>query len=238
MRLMRAVPIQHSAPHSNELSRVRPQVPAACAPDEARIGRSSVPCQSCAVGRQIAIGQKRDQASREQRARTLLQAYAESSMTRAFLRCLPGAPTLCTVLCHRSTDGSHAMTPDNAARSRLSARQETVLWLAIAGILTAAIGFSWNPTPLAQALAAIFIACALVHAAVAYGARRALVLFVACNAIAFAMENLGNRHGLSIRRLSFRSRCGLAACRSHSDHRRTAMVRSGLFFVGGRVGSA
>lgn len=89
------------------------------------------------------------------------------------------------------------MTPDNAARSRLrlSARQETVLWLAIAGILTAAIGFSWNPTPLAQALAAIFSACALVHAAVAYGARRALVLFVACNAIAFAMENLGAATG-------------------------------------------
>ena len=41
------------------------------------------------------------------------------------------------------------MTPDNTSRSRLNARQETVLWLAIAGILTAAIGFSWNPTPLA-----------------------------------------------------------------------------------------
>src|SRR5215472_807077 len=65
----------------------------------------------------------------------------------------------------------------------------------IAGILTAAIGFSWNPTPLAQALAAIFIACALVHAAFASGARRALVLFVACNAIAFAMENLGTATG-------------------------------------------
>src|SRR5262245_30208359 len=68
-------------------------------------------------------------------------------------------------------------------------------WLTIAGILTAAIGFSWNPTPLAQALAAIFIACALVHAAVAYGARRALVLFVACNAIAFVMDKLGAATG-------------------------------------------
>src|SRR5262249_5073780 len=121
-------------------------------------------------------------------AHVCCRRHAESSMTRAFLRCLPRAPTLCTVLCHRSTDGSHAMTPDNAARSRLSAPQETVLWLAIAGILTAAIGFSWNPTLLAQALAAIFIACALVHAAVAYGARRALVLFVACNAMALAMQ--------------------------------------------------
>jgi uncharacterized membrane protein len=57
------------------------------------------------------------------------------------------------------------MTSDNVARSRLSARQETVLWLAIAGILAAAIGFSWNPIPLAQVLAAIFIAGAVVHPA-------------------------------------------------------------------------
>jgi uncharacterized membrane protein len=87
------------------------------------------------------------------------------------------------------------MTPDNVARNRLGARQETVLWLSIAVILAAAIGFSWNPTPLAEVLAAIFIACALVHAAFAYGTRRALILFVACSAIAFAMENLGTATG-------------------------------------------
>src|SRR5215831_5921714 len=82
------------------------------------------------------------------------------------------------LLIARSTVGSHAMTLENVDRSRLGARQETVLWLSIAGILAAAIVFSWNPTPLAQALAAIFIACALVHATFAYGARRALILFV------------------------------------------------------------
>lgn len=59
------------------------------------------------------------------------------------------------------------MAQDNVARNRLGAWQETALWLSIAGILSAAIGFSWSPTPLAQALAAIFIACALVHAAFA-----------------------------------------------------------------------
>jgi len=95
----------------------------------------------------------------------------------------------------RSTDGSHAMTLDNVARSRLGARQKTVLWLSIAGILAAGIGFSWNPNPFGQALASIFIACALVHAAFAYGVRRALILFVACSAIAFAMENLGAATG-------------------------------------------
>jgi putative membrane protein len=87
--------------------------------------------------------------------------------------------------------GSAAATWPITAR----AQQQTVLWLSIAGILAAAIGFSWNPTAFAQALAAIFIACALVHAAFAYGARRALILFAACSAIAFAMENLGTATG-------------------------------------------
>jgi uncharacterized membrane protein len=84
---------------------------------------------------------------------------------------------------------------NNVAHSRLGPRLETVFWLPIAGILAAAIGFSWNPTPIAQALAVIFIACALVHAVFAYGARRALILFVVCNAIAYAMENLGTATG-------------------------------------------
>jgi uncharacterized membrane protein len=87
------------------------------------------------------------------------------------------------------------MTLDNVVRSRLGAPLETALWLSIAGILAAAIGFSWNPNPFAQALASIFIACALVHAALTYGVRRALILFVVCNAIAFAMENLGTATG-------------------------------------------
>ena len=39
--------------------------------------------------------------------------------------------------------------------------REAALWLAIAGVLLTAVGFSWNPTPFAHALAAIFIACAL-----------------------------------------------------------------------------
>jgi len=87
------------------------------------------------------------------------------------------------------------MTPKSAVRSQLGALRETVFWLAITGILAAGIGFSWKPSPLGQALAAVFIASALVHAAFAYGARRALVLFVLSNAIAFAMENLGAATG-------------------------------------------
>ena len=52
-----------------------------------------------------------------------------------------------------------------------SRAREIALWLAIACILLAGIGFSWRPTALAHALAAIFIACAIVHACFAYGAR-------------------------------------------------------------------
>src|SRR5262249_55358099 len=69
--------------------------------------------------------------------------------------------------------------------------REIALWLAIAGILAARIGFAWNPPPLAPALAAIFIACALVHAVFLYGARSAIALLVTSVAITFAMENIG-----------------------------------------------
>src|SRR5262249_20656351 len=74
---------------------------------------------------------------------------------------------------------------------RSHSMRDAVLWLAVACILLAAIGYSWNPTPFAQALAAIFIACALVHAGFFYGARPALTLFAICIAITFAMENIG-----------------------------------------------
>lgn len=72
---------------------------------------------------------------------------------------------------------------------------ETALWLAIACYLVVAIGFSWNPTPLAQALAVLFIASALAHAGLAYGWRHALVLFTICVVITFVIENIGAATG-------------------------------------------
>ena len=68
---------------------------------------------------------------------------------------------------------------------------EIAVWFAIAGILLAGIAFSWNPTPFAHVLAAIFVGCAFVHAAVLYGPRPAIALFVIFIAITFAMENIG-----------------------------------------------
>ena len=46
---------------------------------------------------------------------------------------------------------------------------EQACWLGLAVYLALVIGFAWNPNPLAQALAAIGIIAALVHAALFYG---------------------------------------------------------------------
>jgi uncharacterized membrane protein len=83
------------------------------------------------------------------------------------------------------------------------------LWLGLACILIAGIAFSWNPTPLAQALAALFIVCALAHAALYYRASAALVLFVICLAITFAMENIGSLTGFPFGRYHFEVDAGL-----------------------------
>lgn len=61
----------------------------------------------------------------------------------------------------------------------------------LAGYLALVVGFAWNPTPLAQALAAIGIVLAILHATLFYGARDALAIFAICITITFAMENLG-----------------------------------------------
>jgi len=86
---------------------------------------------------------------------------------------------------------------------------ETTVWLAIACFLLAGIGFSWNPTPFAQALAAIFVACALVHAGVFYGLRPALILSVMCIAITFTMENIGVATGFPFGHYHFAIDAGL-----------------------------
>lgn len=87
--------------------------------------------------------------------------------------------------------------------------REAALWLAIACVLLAAIGFSWNPTPFAHALAAIFIACALVHAGFFYGSRPALVLFTISIAITFTMENIGVATGFPFGHYHFAIDAGL-----------------------------
>jgi uncharacterized membrane protein len=65
----------------------------------------------------------------------------------------------------------------------------------LAVYLALVIGFAWNPNALAQALAAIGILAAIIHAILFYGWKDGLVLFAICVAITFAMENLGATTG-------------------------------------------
>jgi uncharacterized membrane protein len=66
-----------------------------------------------------------------------------------------------------------------------------VLGIVLAVYLVLVIGFAWNPNPLAQALAAIGILTAFIHAVLFYGWRDALALFAICVIVTFAMENIG-----------------------------------------------
>lgn len=80
---------------------------------------------------------------------------------------------------------------------------EGTAWASIAIYLALVVGFAWNPTPFAQALAAIGIASAFVHAACIYGWKDALVFLALCLAITFTMENIGVATGLPFGRYHF-----------------------------------
>ncbi len=66
-----------------------------------------------------------------------------------------------------------------------------------------------EPTPFAQALATIFIGCALANAGVFYGRKQALVFFLLCVAITFAMKNLGAGTGSPFANYHFAVDAGL-----------------------------
>jgi uncharacterized membrane protein len=72
---------------------------------------------------------------------------------------------------------------------------EAAGWIAFVIYLALVVGFAWNPTPFAQALAALGIAIACTHAVLFYGWRDALVLLAICLAITFAVENVGAATG-------------------------------------------
>ncbi|MGA7071824.1 carotenoid biosynthesis protein [Bradyrhizobium sp.] len=87
------------------------------------------------------------------------------------------------------------MTVQETAGRRSFTLAETAFGLLLAVYLALVVGFAWNPTPLAQALAAIGILAALVHAVLFYGWKDALALFSICVAVTFAMENMGSLTG-------------------------------------------
>ena len=69
------------------------------------------------------------------------------------------------------------------------------LGIVIVVYLALVVGFAWNPTPLAQALAAIGIFAAVIHAGLFYGWKDALALFSICVVITFIVENIGAATG-------------------------------------------
>jgi putative membrane protein len=84
--------------------------------------------------------------------------------------------------------------PESAGRSSFSPRG-IAFGIVLAIYLALVVGFAWNPTPLAQALAAIGILAACLHAAFSYGWKDALGLFSICVVITFIMENIGAATG-------------------------------------------
>lgn len=77
-----------------------------------------------------------------------------------------------------------------------SSWRRAAAWSAIAVYLGLVVGFAWSATPFAQALAAIGVVSAFVHAAFAYGRKDALVFFVICVVVTFTVENIGAATGL------------------------------------------
>jgi uncharacterized membrane protein len=83
-----------------------------------------------------------------------------------------------------------------ASAGRSVPRLEVAGWVALAIYLAMVIRFAWNPTALAQGLAAVGIAIACAHAALAYGWKDALVLLAICLVTTFTMENIGAATGM------------------------------------------
>jgi putative membrane protein len=80
---------------------------------------------------------------------------------------------------------------------------EAASWAVLAIYLVLVVGFDWNPTPLAQGLAALGIAIACAHAALFYGWKNALVLLAICLVTTFTMENIGAATGFPFGRYHF-----------------------------------
>ena len=77
------------------------------------------------------------------------------------------------------------------------------VWPVLAVYLALVIGFAWNPTPLAQVLAAIGIFAACLHAVAFYGWKDALALFLICVSVTFVIENVGSTTGFPFGRYHF-----------------------------------
>lgn len=99
--------------------------------------------------------------------------------------------------------------PSKAAGKYWLPLRQATIWALIAVYLALVIRFAWNPTPLAQSLAAIGIASAFAHASLTYGWKDALAFLAICLVIAFSIENIGVATGLPFGRYHFEVGAGL-----------------------------
>lgn len=107
-------------------------------------------------------------------------------------------------------DGVGQVMRERTDGSSFASKVDLAIWPAVAAILAAGVGFSWNPTPMAQLLAALFVACGIVHAVISYGSRAALVFFAMSVAVGFVMENIGVTTGFPFGRYHFEIGADLA----------------------------
>jgi len=88
-----------------------------------------------------------------------------------------------------------AVSETSEIKSVLSRRREALVWVLIAAYLAAVIRFAWEPSRLAQILAAIGFAGAVAHSSLTYGRKNTLALLIICLTVTFAMENIGAMTG-------------------------------------------
>jgi uncharacterized membrane protein len=90
-----------------------------------------------------------------------------------------------------------------ASSERFFPQLEVAALVTLAVYIALVIGFAWNPTPLAESLAAIGVMMAVAHAVLAYGWKDAVVLLLICLVTTFAMENIGVATGIPFGRYHF-----------------------------------
>jgi putative membrane protein len=81
--------------------------------------------------------------------------------------------------------------------------REGAIWLLIVIYLGLVVRYAWNPTPFAEILAAIGIACALAHGICTYGWKDTLAFLAICLAVTFTLENFGSLTGWLFGRYHF-----------------------------------
>ena len=91
----------------------------------------------------------------------------------------------------------------SSTRNLPSLWRQGAVWFLLAVYLALVVRYAWNPTPIAEVLAAIGIAGALAHCILTYGWKNTLAFFAICLVVTFALENFGSLTGALFGRYHF-----------------------------------